>query len=49
MNRRRTYLAAGEFADTLQGAAAFCAALAAQPASARAPRRGCAEIGRAHV
>jgi hypothetical protein len=44
MNRRRTYLAAGEFADTLQGAAAFCAALAAQPASARAPRRGCAAL-----
>jgi len=44
MNRRRTYLAAGEFADTLQGAAVFCAALAAQPASARAPGRGCAAL-----
>lgn len=33
MNRRRTFLLAGEFASTLQGAAAFCAALPAAPAS----------------
>ena len=33
MNRRRTFLLAGEFAGTLQGAAAFCAALPAAPAS----------------
>ena len=38
MNRRRTFLLAGDFASTLQGAAAFCAAL--PPAAARSSGAG---------